>query len=282
MPELTFRGRPVRSDRALIMGIVDRTPPSATEPRGGAFDEDAARTAITRASGEGADVIDLGGVAEPGGTSAEQEIDQLVPAVRWARAAFPDAVLSIDTHRREVAEQACRAGADLLNDLGANTGGVLDVAAEHGTGYVCTHTGGEPGTARPRYGDVVETVVEETTKLADEAVERGVPRSGILIDPAIDVRKDTHHSLTLLRHLDALVETGWPVLVAVSNKDVVGETLDVAGDDRLTGTLAATALAAHSGAAMFRVHQVAQTRQTVEMVASVDGYRAPARAVRWT
>lgn len=112
-------------------------------------------------------------------------------------------------------------------------------------------------------------------------MQRGVPRSGILIDPAIDVHKDTHHSLTLLRHLDALVETGWPVLVAVSHKDVVGETLDVARDDRLTGTLAATALAAHSGAAMFRVHQVAQTRQTVEMVASVDGYRAPARSVRW-
>ena len=276
MPDLTFRGRPVRGDRALIMGIVDPTSPSTR-----ARDEDA-RTEIRRAADDGADVIDLGGIPVEHRASEQQEIDRIVPAVEWARATFPDAVLSVDTNRGAVAEQACRAGADLLNDLGGNTGGVLDAAAAHGTGYVCRHTGGESGTERPRYADVVDAVVAETTALADEAAQRGVPLDGILIDPALDVHKDTHHSLTLLRHLDALVETGWPVLVAVTDEDVVGDTLDVARDDRLTGTLAATALAAHSGAAAFRVHEVARTRQTVEMVASIDGYRAPARAVRGT
>lgn len=275
MPDLTFRGRPVRGDRALIMGIVDPTSPSTR-----ARDEDP-RAQIRRAAGEGADVIDLGGIPVEDGTSEQQEIDRIVPAVEWARATFPDAVLSVDTHRHAVAEQACRAGADLLNDLGGNTGGVLDAAAAHGTGYVCRHTGGGPDAERPHYTNVVDDVIAETTALADEAAQRGVPIGGILIDPALDVHKETHHSLTLLRHLDALVETGWPVLVAVSDKDVIGETLDVDHDDRLTGTLAATALAAHSGAAMFRVHEVARTRQTVEMVASVDGYRAPARTVRW-
>lgn len=281
MPELTFRGRAVASDRALIMGIVDGDPPQQR------FDEATAHAAISRASTEGADVIDLGGAAaEPGGTSAEQEIDEVVPRVQSARKAFPDAVINVDAHRHEVAEQVCQAGADIVNDTGSNAdGGVIDVAARHGAGYVCTHTlGRNPRDDRdlPHYADIVDSVVEETTRLADEALSQGVPRSGILIDPAIDVQKDTHHSLTVLRHLDALVETGWPVLVSVSNKEVVGETLDVADDDRLTGTLAATALAAHSGAAVFRAHQVAETRQTVEMVASVDGYRAPARAERWS
>ncbi|MGH3594129.1 MAG: dihydropteroate synthase, partial [Pseudonocardiaceae bacterium] len=109
----------------------------------------------------------------------------------------------------------------------------------------------------------------------------GVPREGILIDPAIDFSKNTFHSLTVLRHVRTLVETGWPVLMAMSNKGVVGETLDVALDDRLTGTLAATALAAQAGAAMFRAHQVRETRHTIEMVASIVGTRPPARAQRW-
>ena len=134
---------------------------------------------------------------------------------------------------------------------------------------------------RPRYDDVVAAVVDSTTQLAEQAVARGVPREGILIDPAIDFSKNTFHSLTVLRHVRTLVETGWPVLMAMSNKGVVGETLDVALDDRLTGTLAATALAAQAGAAMFRAHQVRETRHTIEMVASIVGTRPPARAQRW-
>jgi len=108
-----------------------------------------------------------------------------------------------------------------------------------------------------------------------------VPREGVLIDPAIDFGKHTWHSLALLRAVPELVATGWPVLMALSNKNVVGETLDVALDDRVTGTLAATALAAEAGAAMFRAHQVRQTRHTVEMVASILGQRPPARVERY-
>lgn len=286
MPELTFRGREVKRDRALIMGIVNRTPDSFYD-HGSTFDEDAAHAAISRAVADGADVLDIGGVpASPGPeVSVEQEVHRVVPTVEWIRAAFPDLVISVDTYRHEVADQACRAGADILNDSWSNSdGGMIDVAAEYGAGYVCAHTDGlKPRTdpTKPHYTDVVASVIEETTRLAEEALARGVPREGILIDPAIDFNKNTYHSLTVLRHLDALVETGWPVLMAMSNKGVVGETLDVELDERVTGTLAATALAAHSGAAMFRAHQVGGTRQTVEMISSIDGYRPPARAQRW-
>ena len=103
---------------------------------------------------------------------------------------------------------------------------------------------------------------------------------GIVIDPTHDFGKNTHHGLALLRHLDELVGTGWPVLMALSNKDFIGETLDAGLEERVAGTLAATALAAHAGARMFRVHQVADTRRVVEMVASIDGVRPPARVVR--
>jgi dihydropteroate synthase len=111
-------------------------------------------------------------------------------------------------------------------------------------------------------------------------VALGVPAEGILIDPTHDFGKNTWHGLELLRRLDELVGTGWPVLMALSNKDFVGETLGADLTDRVDGTLAATSVAAFRGAAVFRAHQVRQTRMVVEMVASIAGTRPPARCVR--
>lgn len=112
------------------------------------------------------------------------------------------------------------------------------------------------------------------------AAGTGVAREKVLIDPAHDFGKNTFHGLLLLRHVADLVMTGWPVLMALSNKDVVGETLGVDLTERLEGTLAATALAAAAGARMFRVHEVAATRRVLEMVASIQGVRPPTRTVR--
>jgi len=286
MPELTFRGRKVVRDRAMIMAIVNRTPDSFYD-HGITYAEEAARAAIRDAVAEGADVVDIGGVpASPGPeVTVEEELRRVMPTLEWMRAEFPDLVISVDTFRPEAAAPMCEAGADLINDTWQTYDeGMLDVAARYGTGYVCSHAGGlAPRTdpVRPEYDDVVGAVIDATTKLAERAVAHGVPREGILIDPAIDFGKHTWHSLALLRNVGKLVDTGWPVLMALSNKNVVGETLDVALDDRVTGTLAATALAAEAGAAMFRAHQVRQTRHTVEMVASILGQRPPARVERY-
>jgi dihydropteroate synthase len=118
------------------------------------------------------------------------------------------------------------------------------------------------------------------TTRAQHAVEVGIPREGVLIDPTHDFGKNTWHSLELLRRADELVATGWPVLMSLSNKDFVGETLDAEVSDRVDGTLAATALAASAGARVFRAHQVKRTRHVLEMVASIQGTRLPARCVR--
>jgi dihydropteroate synthase len=107
-----------------------------------------------------------------------------------------------------------------------------------------------------------------------------VRRDGILVDPTHDFGKNTRHSLELTRRLDELVTTGWPVLVALSRKDFIGETLNVPADERLTGTLAATAISAWHGAQVFRAHDVAATRQVLDMVASIRGTRPPAVARR--
>jgi dihydropteroate synthase len=148
---------------------------------------------------------------------------------------------------------------------------------------VCTHTNGAtPRTPphRPSYDDVVAAAIEATVALAERAVSLGVRRESVLIDPAHDFDKTTWHSLELTRRLDEMVATGWPVLVSLSHKDFVGETLDRSLGGRLIGTLAATAISAWQGARMFRVHDVAETRETLDMVASIRGTRPPARVVR--
>lgn len=283
---LSVRGRHLERDRALIMAIVNRTPDSFYD-NGATWATEASEAAVSTAIAQGADVIDLGGVpASPGEpVSVAEELDRVLPLLRWTREQFPDVVISVDTYRGEAADAVCAAGADMINDSWAGwDSDILRVAADYSAGYVCSHTGGlEPRTDpfRPQYSDVVGDVVAETTALAERAAAAGVPSDGILLDPTIDFGKNTHHSLALLRELPRLVETGWPVLLAMSNKNVVGETLDVSLEDRVTGTLAATALAAQAGVAMIRAHQVEQTRQTVEMVASITGQRRPARPLRY-
>jgi dihydropteroate synthase len=267
------------------MAIVNRTPDSFYD-RGATFADEAAMAAVREAVDEGADIIDIGGVkAGPGATvDLGEEIARVVPFVAAVRDRFPDLVISVDTWRHEVGRAACQEGADLLNDTWAGADPrLVDVAAEFGAGYVCSHTGGVPPRTRPfrvRYPDVVAAVLEETTRRAQDAVARGVPRAGVLIDPTHDFGKNTWHGLALLRHADQLANSGWPVLMALSNKDFIGETLGVELTDRITGTLAATTIAANAGAAVFRAHEVKQTRQVLEMVASIRGTRAPARCIR--
>jgi len=285
----TFCGRPVAADRALIMAIVNRTPDSFYD-RGATFRDEDAMAAARRGIEEGADVVDVGGVkAGPGSTvGVDEEIARVVPFIERLRDAYPDQLISVDTWRAPVAKQPGAAGADLINDTwGGVDPGLAEVAAEFGAGLVCSHTGGAVPRTRPfrvSYGTsergVVDDVIAEVSAAAERAAAIGVRKDAILIDPTHDFGKNTYHGLSLLRHVKDLVKTGWPVLMALSNKDFVGETLGVDLMERLEGTLAATALAAANGAAMFRVHEVGPTRRVLEMVASIQGVRPPTRTVR--
>ncbi|WP_326549564.1 dihydropteroate synthase [Micromonospora sp. NBC_01813] len=264
-----------------VMAIVNRTPDSFFD-RGATFAADAALRAVGQAVADGADIVDIGGVkAGPGApVDVTAEIDRTVGTIAAVRAAFPDLVISIDTWRAEVAREAVAAGADLLNDTWAGADPRLaEVAAATGAGLLCSHTGGTTPRTRPHraaFDDVVDDVVRTVTGLAERAVGLGVRPDGVLIDPAHDFGKNTRHSLEVTRRLDELVDTGWPVLVALSNKDFIGETLDLPVDQRLEGTLAATAVSAWLGARVFRAHQVAATRRVLDMVASIRGDRPPA------
>lgn len=284
-PMPTLCGRPVPAERPLVMAIVNRTPDSFYD-RGATFTDTAAMRRVDEVVAAGADILDIGGVkAGPGeSVDADEETRRVVPFVEAVRRRHPDVLISIDTWRGEVARRALSAGSDLVNDTWAgHDPGVLDAAGEAGAGFVCSHTGGAVPRTRPfrvGYADVVQDVVDELTAAAQRALAAGVPADGVLIDPTHDFGKNTFHGLELLRRLDDIVALGHPVLMALSNKDFIGETLDADVDGRGEGTLAATAVAALAGARVFRTHDVPGTLRTVEMVASIMGTRQPARTVR--
>ena len=260
----------------VVMAIVNRTPDSFYD-RGRTYGLDAALARVDQVVDEGAAIVDIGGVkAAPGEqVPPQEEARRVIEVVERVRAQHPDVVISVDTYRAAVGELVCQAGADLLNDSwGGWEPELAEVAARHDVGLVCTHTGGVPPRTRPhrvQYDDVVTDVIGAVVALAERAVALGVRRDAVLIDPAHDFGKNSRHSLEVTRRLDELVATGWPVLVALSRKDFIGEVLDLPPDDRLEGTLAATAVSAFLGARVFRAHDVAATLRVVRTVAAVRG-----------
>ncbi|WJY67765.1 dihydropteroate synthase [Corynebacterium auris] len=270
---------------AQVMAIVNRTPDSFYD-KGATFGLDAACARASAAVAEGAAIIDVGGVkAGPGEeVTVAEESDRVVPLIRAVRERHPDVSISVDTWRAEVAQRAIDAGADLINDTWAGYDPELVAVAGHNrVGYVCSHTGGATPRTRPyrvHYDDVVADVIRETTQLAERAAACGVPEERVYIDPTHDFGKNTFHGLELLRHVDRLVDTGWPVLMALSNKDFVGESLDRPVGERVAGTLAATAWCAARGVAAFRVHEVRDTLDVIAMTAAITGEAPPANTVR--
>jgi dihydropteroate synthase len=282
---LKLGSRTFDDDATLMMAIVNRTPDSFYD-RGATWAEDKAFERVALVVEQGAEIVDIGGIkAAPGvEIGAAEEKARVVDFVARVREAFPGLVISVDTWRAEVGRAVCAAGADVLNDAwGGADPELVDAAAGHGAAIVCTHTGGVTPRTRPyriEYDDVVAAAIADTVAYAERAVAAGVDPRSVVIDPAHDFGKNTFHSLELTRRLDEMVATGYPVLVSLSNKDFVGETLDLPVGERLTGTLAATAVCALAGARIYRVHEVVETRQVVDMVDTIAGRRLPKRAIR--
>lgn len=285
-----LRGKRFDAARPAVMGIMNRTPDSFYA-RARFTDLDDALVALDRLVDDGADLVDVGGVrAGQAGdwVGAGEEIERVRPLLLAARERHPEVLLSLDTWRSEVALACADARVDLVNDTWAGADPELvAAAADLGAGYVVSHTGGLPPrtdpvavTYPPEPDGVVAAVRDGLRAGAEQALAAGVPAERILLDPTLDFGKTTRHSLRLLRATADLVELGFPVLQSLSRKDFVGETLALPVDDRLEGTLAATAIAGWLGATVFRAHDVRATRRVVDMVASIRGDRPPALAVR--
>ncbi|MEU4362190.1 dihydropteroate synthase [Promicromonospora sp. NPDC023987] len=286
---LVLRGREVgragRAVRPVVMAVLNRTTDSFYAPAR-VPDDAAALTAAERAFEAGAEILDVGGVRAGNGSPVDEaeEIRRVVPFVAAVRRAVPDLLVSVDTWRAGVARAAIDAGADLINDTWAgHDPGLVEVAGAAGVGVVCSHTGGATPRTDPyrvEYPDLLADVVATLLAAAERAVECGVPRASVLVDPTHDFGKNTWHSLQLLRRTGTLAGLGFPLLMALSRKDFVGETLDLPPEERLEGTLGATAVAAWLGARVFRTHDVVATRRVLDLVAAVRDEAPPAVALR--
>ncbi|MFD2796857.1 dihydropteroate synthase [Promicromonospora vindobonensis] len=299
---LVLRGREVgregRAVRPVVMAVLNRTTDSFYAPAR-VPDDAAALAAAERAFEAGAEILDVGGVRAGNGSPVDEaeEIRRVVPFVAAVRRTVPDLLVSVDTWRAGVARAAIDAGADLINDTWAgHDPGLVEVAGAAGVGVVCSHTGGAVPRTDPyrvEYPDLSDgtgagdgrdgllaDVVATLRAAAERAVDCGVPRSSVLVDPTHDFGKNTWHSLHLLRRTSTLAGLGFPLLMALSRKDFVGETLDLPPEQRLEGTLGATAVAAWLGARVFRTHDVAATRRVLDLVAAVRDEAPPAVALR--
>jgi dihydropteroate synthase len=264
-----------------VMAIVNRTPDSFYD-QGSTFAFDRAVEASLKAVADGADIVDIGGVPFGRGpaVSAQEEQDRVVPVVA-AIAAESDVVISVDTTNAEVARESIAAGASIIND----TSGLFDpamagVVAESAANLVLTHSLWPPRSepARPEYRDVVDEVVTFLRERIFIAQDAGIPIDRLIIDPGHDLNKNTFHTLELTRRLDEVVRLGPPTLVAVSNKDFIGETLDREKQDRLEGTIATAVFCILKGARIVRMHDIPAAVAAVRMTEALLGFREPAYA----
>jgi dihydropteroate synthase len=250
------------------MGIVNVTPDSFSDG-GEWFERDAAIAHARELVAEGASILDIGGestrpFADP--VPVDEELARVVPVI--AALADAGAQLSVDTMKLEVARAALDAGAAYVNDVTAfrHDPGLAALVAERGCDCCLMHMRGEPRTMQddPRYGDVVDDVRAFLEQRIEFAVREGVREERIMVDPGIGFGKTLEHNLELLRRLDEIVALGFPVVVGTSRKSFLGRlTGREDPHDRVAATLATTVLALERGAAVFRVHDVAPTRDAL-------------------
>jgi dihydropteroate synthase len=265
------------SREVAVMAIVNRTPDSFYD-RGRTDALDAAVAAAERAIADGADWIDIGGAKFAPGPPipVSEEIERVVPVV--AALAGSGAVISVDTFHAEVAREAVAAGAHVVNDTtGLSDPRMAEVLVETGAAVVITHSLAPPRTPypSPRYDDVVGEVAAFLRDRVARAEAAGVASDRIIIDPGHDLNKHTLDSLELTRRLGEIVELGYPTLVALSNKDFVGESLGRERGERVEGSIAAAVYAVLQGARIVRVHNVRETVDAMRMIGAIEGWREP-------
>lgn len=260
------------TDRALVMGILNRTPDSFFD-KGATFVLDDLIRRAEQLVADGADLLDVGGVkAGPGPEVTEaEELDRVIPAIHaiHARFAIP---LSVDTWRASVAKEAYAAGAVVGNDIsGFGDPEYLRVAADAGATVVATHIRLAPRVPDPEpvYDDVVEAVLANLVERADRARGCGLTPDRIVLDAGLDLGKTAQQSLSLLRASGQLASLGYPLLLSASNKTFLGVVLGLEIGDRGDASLAATALGVTLGCRIVRVHDVAGNRQACDALAAI-------------
>lgn len=260
--------------RAHVMGILNVTPDSFSD--GGRFSQlDVALRHAEAMVLAGATLIDIGGEStRPGARAVSplEELERVAPVVERINREL-DVVISVDTSTPAVMRETARLGAGLINDVRAlRRDGALDAAAATGLPVCLMHMLGEPGDMQdnPRYQDVTREVSEFLVERMAACAAVGIEAGRIVLDPGFGFAKTLQHNLSLFKHMEALHALGCPLLVGVSRKSMIGQSLNRPVAERLHGSLALAALAVTKGAKIIRVHDVAETVDVVRMIAAVE------------
>lgn len=278
---------PPWGSRTFIMGIINVTPDSFSGD-GVLQSDDALQAAVAQAGrflNEGADILDVGGEstrpgAEP--VDAAQELARVVPVVGAIHQAYPDALISVDTYRSVVAQQALAAGASWVNDVWGLRADpdLAAVAAAHGAPVILMHNRLKPGSAELQarlggryvgveYDDLIGDICRELMESVALAHKAGIPDAHIILDPGIGFGKTVLQNLELLDRLDEIKALGYPLLVGPSRKSFIGYTLDLPPNQRVEGTAAAVALCIDRGADIVRVHDVGLMVRVAKMTDAI-------------
>lgn len=273
-------GRKLTYEKVCIMGILNITPDSFFSGSRVSIDEAVQKAGKMLA--EGAQILDIGGESTRPGSdsiSAEEEVKRVIPVIQAVRAAYPQAVISIDTYRAATAKAAIEAGADIINDISAMEADpeMLKVVKETQAPIILMHMRGTPKNMQQNceYDNVTEEVAVYLAKRAELLLECGIGRDKIILDPGIGFAKNVQQNLLLMRDLDMLTSFGYPVLLAASRKSTIGAVLgNIPAEERLEGTIAASCQAVYAGAHMVRVHDVKENLRAVRMLEAI---RCPER-----
>lgn len=272
---LTFSCRSIQADlrrQTLVMGILNVTPDSFSDGSLFQHKEAAVKQALKMIS-EGAQIIDVGGEStRPGAAKValDEELERVIPVIEAIRAARNDIPISIDTYKSQVASEALKAGADMVNDIsGCHFDADMAKIVSQAEAYLCLmHIKGTPDNMQknPEYEDVLKEIMDFLQESIDIALEQGVAREKLIVDPGIGFGKNLGHNLTILRHLREFQAFGLPVLIGTSRKSFLGKLTGREVDNRLAGTVASVAQAAWNGANIVRVHDVEATKDAVLVI----------------
>ena len=274
--------------RTYVMGILNVTPDSFSGD--GLLEEkgEGIRAAVEQARdflATGADILDVGGESTRPGSqpvNADEEVERVIPVVAAIHKEFPDALISIDTHKAAVAEAAFKAGAHILNDVWALRAdpALASVAASFRVPVILMHNRSNPASVEVRnqlgnaylgstYANLIEDVKRELLTSVDLAVWAGVDESRVILDPGIGFGKTREHNLELINRLDEIRSLGFPVLLGPSRKSFIGFTLDLPPDQRVEGTAATVSVGITRGADIIRVHDVKEMARVARMTDAI-------------
>ncbi len=274
MPVLRLRDQAIPLDQPRVMGVVNVTPDSFSD--GGWFlDPAVAVEHACRLATEGADIIDIGGMSSRPGAeevTVKEELQRVLPVVEEVAERL-EVPVSVDTCHSEVAEAVLESGARMINDITAlGDPAMAELVAETGAGLVLMHMQGNPRSMQcdPHYEDVLTDIGRFLAERAERARDAGVSAEAICLDPGIGFGKTLEHNLEILRRLGELAELGYPLLIGTSRKSFIGKVLGVPVEERLVGSLASLVVARLAGASLFRVHDVAETRQALALTEAIS------------